>query len=101
MIRTSWLVLPVVASLTFASCSSAPQMKQQAYAKLTNEHTFEYEFPQVWKAIEDSFHNYHVADRDPSEVDPLEMRKLTKRKLETDWILGQSRDKYVEYQVNG
>jgi hypothetical protein len=84
-----------------SGCSSAPSVKQQAYAKLNNEHTFEYEFPEVWKAIEASFHNFKVADRDPSQVGPLEMKKLTKRKLETDWILGQSRDKYIEYKVNG
>jgi hypothetical protein len=82
-------------------CSSGPAVKQQAYAKLANEHTYEYEFPDVWKAIEVSFRNHKVAERDPSEVDTLEMKKLTKRTLETDWILGQSRDKYIEYKVNG
>src|SRR4051812_4697740 len=84
-----------------SACSSSPKIQQQAYAKLNNEHTFEDEFPAVWKALEESFHNYKVADRDPSEVDPLEMKKLTKRTLETDWVLGQSRDKYIEYQING
>lgn len=86
----------------FASaCSSAPRVQQQAYAKLNNEHTYEYEFPDVWKALETSFRNYKVADRDPSEVDPVEMKRITQRKLETDWILGQSRDKYIEYKING
>ncbi len=84
-----------------SACSSAPKVQQQAYAKLNNEHTFEYEFPDVWKAIEDSFHNYKVEERDPADVDPIEMKNLTKRKLETDWIQGQSRDKYIEYAVNG
>jgi hypothetical protein len=92
---------PVLLMILGGGCSSEPTVKQQAYAKLNNEHTFEYEFPDVWKAVEDSFHNFKVADRDPSDVDPIEMKNLTKRRLETDWILGQSRDKYVEYQING
>jgi hypothetical protein len=76
-------------------------MKSQAYAKLKNERTFENDFSTVWKAIEETFRNYRIKERDPKEVDALEMRKLTKRTLETDWIYGQSRDKYQEYQVNG
>src|SRR4051812_48004118 len=95
------LLPPIFALLAFVGCSSAPAVKQQAYAKLASEHTYEYEFPEVWKAVEASFHNFKVADRDPSDVGPLELKKLTRRKLESDWILGQSRDKYVEYQVNG
>jgi hypothetical protein len=87
--------------VTMMGCSSGMTVHQDAYAKLKNEHTYEYEFPDVWKAIEDSFHNYKVADRDPADVDPIELKNLTKRKLETDWIQGQSRDKYIEYQMNG
>jgi hypothetical protein len=41
-----------------------------------------------------------VTQRDPSEVSPLEMKHLRERTLETDWILGQSRDKYIEFKVN-
>lgn len=85
----------------FGACSSALMVKQQQYARLTNEHTFEYEFPDVWKAIEDSFHNYKVDSRNPADVDPIQMKNLTQRTLETDWIQGQSRDKYIEYSVNG
>lgn len=86
--------------LTFA-CSSAQPVKSQAYAKLKQERTFEYEFPVVWKGIEAVFEQYHGLERDPAEVEPQELRKLTKRTLETDWIIGQSRDKYVEYKING
>jgi hypothetical protein len=89
-----------LALLALFGCSSSPKVKQQAYAKLANERDFEYEFPAVWKAIESSFRNYKIAERDPSEVGSLEMNKLSQRRMETDWILGQSRDKYVEYKIN-
>jgi hypothetical protein len=89
-----------MALLALFGCSSSPKVKQQAYAKLANERDFEYEFPVVWKAIESSFRNYKIAERDPSEVGILEMNKLSRRTLTTDWILGQSRDKYIEYKIN-
>lgn len=85
----------------FSACSSAPPVKQQAYAKLRSERTFENEFPVVWKAIESAFRNFKITDRDPSEVNELEMRKLTERSLETDWVYSESRDKYQEYKVDG
>ena len=84
-----------------SGCSSLPPVKQQAYAKLNNERTFEYDFPTVWKGIEETLRNHKIKDRDPEEVDPQEMRKLTRRTLETDWIYGRSQDKHQEYQVNG
>lgn len=85
----------------FTGCSSSPPVKTQAYAKLKNERAFEYEFPAVWKAIEETLRRYRVVDRDPSDVDPVELKRLSKRTLDTDWIYGQSRDKYQEYQING
>lgn len=82
-------------------CSSTRDVKQQSYAELKDEQTFEYEFPVVWKAIESVVKDYRVTDRDPEEVTALEMKKLTERSLKTDWIYARSNEKYVEYQVNG
>src|SRR4051794_2781072 len=93
------LVLSVAALLVHA-CSSGPAVKEQKYAKMLDHRTFEYAFPVVWKGIENVLHNYKVTDRDPADVDPNEMRKLTQRTLETDWIYAESRDKYIEYKVN-
>lgn len=82
-------------------CSSAPATKTQAYAELSNHRVFEYEFPAVWKGIETTLKEYHVTGRDPEEVDSLELRKIKKRTLNSDWVYSQSRDKYEEYDVNG
>jgi len=90
----------VLSGLTLSACSSGPEVKQQAYAKLSNQRTFEYEFPTVWKGIEETVRNYHVTDRDPKDVDANEMRRIRHRSLETDWIFSKSNDKYVEYKVN-
>ncbi len=88
--------------LTFlVGCSSPQPVKTQAYAKLSHQRVFEYDFPKVWKGIEEALRNHKILDRDPKEVNPLELKKLTERTLETDWVYGQSRDKYHEYQVNG
>lgn len=99
----SWSAFFLIALLSgsLMGCSSSPSVKQQGYAKLKNERTFENEFHVVWKGIEESFRKYKIVDRDPSDVDPTELRRLTQRTLDTDWIYGQSRDKYQEYQVNG
>lgn len=85
----------------FTACASGPAVKSQAYAKLKEERTLEYEFPVVWKGIESALKNYKILDRDPEDVGELEMRTLKRRELETDWVYGQSRDKYIEYKVNG
>ena len=90
-----------LAFLSLYGCSSAQPIRTQAYAELNPERTFEYDFPLVWKGIEETLRNFKVVDRNPKNVDPLEMRNLTHRTLETDWIYGQSRDKYHEFQVNG
>jgi hypothetical protein len=95
-------LLPVLTlSLLGAACSSSPAVKTTAYAALNDHRTFEYEFPVVWKAIEEVFRGYKVTDRDPEEVTPLEMRQLARRTLKTEWSYGKSRDKYQEYKVNG
>ncbi len=97
----SLLAAFVLLSFTLAGCSSAPEIKQQSFAKLSNERTFENDFVMVWKGIEDAVRNYKVLERDPKSVDPLELGKLTERSLKTDWIYGRSNDKYQEYKVNG
>ncbi|MBY0471147.1 hypothetical protein K2X30_08275 [bacterium] len=94
-------LLTVLTSSIIVGCSSTPPVKAQAYANLKDEKTFEYEFPMVWKGIEATLRNYKIAERDPEEVEPLEMQKIKKRTLQTDWIYGQSRDKYQEYKING
>lgn len=83
------------------SCSSLPSVQRQHYAQLNNAKVFEYEFPVVWKAIEEVFRKNKIISRDPENATPLEMKKLSRRSLETDWVYGQSRDKYIEYSVNG
>jgi hypothetical protein len=84
-----------------SGCSSSPEMKTQAYGQLSNQRSYEYDFPTVWKGIEESLRKYHVVSRSPDDVNSVELKKLKRRKLETDWIYSQSRDKYQEYSVNG
>jgi hypothetical protein len=83
-----------------SGCASTPPVKSQAYAKLANHRTFENDLPTVWKGVESALHNFKITKRDPDDVNEMEMKKLTHRKLETDWIYTQSRDKYEEYTVN-
>lgn len=97
MRTTLFAILPLLA---LTACSSGPPVQEQAYAKLRDARTFEYDFPTTWKAIEAAFSNYKVTNRDPADVGVLDMKKLTRRRLDTDWIYGQSRDKYIEYKVN-
>lgn len=103
MSKTAFFVvnLSILLALALSGCSSSPPVKTQAYAQLQSERTFENEFPTVWKAIEETLRNYKVTSRSPENVDPLEMKKLTQRKLETDWVYTKSNDKYHEYKVNG
>lgn len=93
-------MLPIAVAFLACGCASSPVVKSEAYAELRNHRTFEYEFPAVWKAIEETLRNTKVTDRDPDEVNDLEMRKLARRTLKTDWAYGRSRDKYQEYTVN-
>lgn len=84
-----------------SACSSTRPVKSQAYARLSGEKTFEYDFSTVWKGVEAAARGWKITDRDPEEVKPSEENQITERKLETDWIYTRSNDKYVEYQVNG
>ena len=100
----SLTALGVMVALVYASgCSSVgvPPVQSQAYAALGHERVFESEFHLVWKALEEAMHKVKVVDRDPSEVDSGELKRLTRRTMETDWAYTQSRDKYQEYKVNG
>ncbi len=82
-------------------CSSSPAIKKQAYAKLNNQKTYEYEFLSVWKALEETLRNFKIIKKDPDELNSVEIQKITYGTLETDWIYTQSRDKYQEYLING
>lgn len=90
--------LVMVAAL---GCSSAAKTQSQKFAKLPTERTFEFELPETWKGIETVFSKYKVLERDPEEVGPNDWKDLTERELRTDWVISRSRDKYVEYKVNG
>lgn len=81
--------------------SSGPVVQQEQYAHLSNTRTLQYDFPTVWNGIEEAFRGYKIVSRNPNKVDTLDMKHLTKRTLETDWIYSQSRDKYQEATVNG
>ena len=98
--KNSILVTFILLGWIFSGCTSTPALKTQAYAQLKQERIYEYDFPVVWKAIEEVFRNYKITDRDPSTVSVVEMRKINERSLRTDWIYARSRDKYEEYEVN-
>ncbi len=82
-------------------CASNSPVKAQAYAQLQNQRVFEQEFSLVWKGIETALKNHKMIKKDPEEASALELQKLSERTLETDWVYSQSRDKYIEYKVNG
>ena len=87
-------------AVSVVGCSHGGQVKTMAYASMPDHRTYEFEFPIVWKAIENAVRGIKIDDRSPGEVSVQEMRKLAKRSLRTDWIFTQSNDKYREYQVN-
>lgn len=99
--KRSLSALSLVTILFVSACSSGPEVKSQAYATLASEKTFEEELPLVWKATLESLRNYKISDRDPKSATPVEMKEISEASLKTDWIYSQSRDKYVEYKVNG
>ena len=93
--------------ISLASCASPSPVKTQAYAKLKNQRTFENDLPVVWNATTKVFENYKLVsrepkgDRDSDHEETNAMNKRTEASLETDWSYAQSRDKYVEFKVNG
>jgi len=80
--RVVRLAVFLAAALPLA-CSSTPGIKRQEYAALRDHRTFEYEFPFVWEAIESAIGGYRILERDPEEVTPVDLRKLTERSAET------------------
>ena len=100
-LKLACLITLSVLTVPILSCSSLPEVKSQAFAPLKDEQTFETDFPTTWKAIEASLRQIRVISKDPSEASPLELKKLKRRSLQTDWIFSQSRTKYIDYEVNG
>ncbi|MGE4108241.1 MAG: hypothetical protein AB7F66_13585 [Bacteriovoracia bacterium] len=98
--QLSLLSLGLSLGVVGTACSSAMKVQSQKYAKLRERWTFENDFPEVWAGIERALSKYKVVDRDPEEVNAVEMKKLAERRLSTDWIYSESRDKYVEFKVN-
>jgi hypothetical protein len=94
------IVLSIALGALTAGCAGTPAVRSQAYAPLRSERDFEYELRPVWDAIEGALRNQKIQRRDPDEVQELEWKSLKERKLETDWIYSQSREKYQEYRVN-
>lgn len=84
-----------------SGCTSGPKYQTQKYAQLKAEQTFEREFSKVWMALEKVLENQNVIERDPSKIENHQLNDLEKRSLKTDWVYGTSKDKYVEYKVNG
>lgn len=101
MNRLGWIGFVCLALGGVSACSSTQEVRQQDYAVLSNQDTFEEEFGLVWKAIEETVRNYTVLEKDPDFVSPKEMKHLAERTLRTDWVYGQSNDKYVTYQIKG
>jgi hypothetical protein len=89
-----------VSMLGLSACSSGPDVRQEDYARLKDSRTFEYEFPTVWHAIEDTFRSYVVTNRDPNKVGINEMKKIRGRSLDTDWVYSRSTEKYIEFKIN-
>ena len=87
--------------ISLTACSSPPPLKKLAYAELPDQRDFEHEFSTVWHSIEKALRGQKILERDPEEANEVELKRLSKRTIETDWIYAESRDKYQEYQVNG
>lgn len=97
----------IAASIVFAGllfwggCATSSSIQQEKYAPVRTDWTLDgMEFYSTWKAIESAMRGYKVRSRDPDEVSELDLKKLRRRSLETEWIYGRSRDKYIEVVVN-
>lgn len=93
--------LALVSLLATGCASGGGKVEKQAYAKLQGSRTFEYDFPTVWNGVESAIRGQKVVERDPEEVDPIEMKNLTRRTLETDWVYTRSTEHFQAYKVNG
>lgn len=96
-----WGMVMVASALLSGCAAPVVEHQRQSYAKYSDTRTLEYGMPQVWKAIEATLRNHKIVDRTPTEVDVIEMKTLKRRTIETDWINSQSRNRYVNYTVNG
>ncbi len=95
------LTTPVLISALASCASSGPDVQKQAYAKLQGTAVVEYDFASTWKGIEAAVRNLKVNERDPKEVDAHELKNLTRRSLETEWVYTQSNEHFQAYEVNG
>jgi hypothetical protein len=93
-----WLLVLLLTALP--ACSSGSKVRTQEYARLSEKRQFEYELPIVWRGIENALHGYKITKREPSEVNEVQLKHLTRRKLETDWIYSESKTRYQEYRSN-
>lgn len=87
------LLVSVAWVTTLGGCASTREVRSQDYAQLKQELTFEHELPVVWKGLQSALSKHKIVEMDDED--------LKERELETDWIYSRSRDKYVEYKVNG
>lgn len=94
-------LLGFACAVSVVACTSGPEVKRQAYARYASERQFEHPFATTWGGIEAAVRDWKVVERDPEEVNSVELKRLTERELATDWIFTQSRDRYHEYKVNG
>lgn len=88
-------LLVIMTLVSVSGCSSSPEVKKQAYATLSSERVFETEFKPLWKSVLETFRQYKIDKKDVNEG-----RDIQRGMLRTDWVLSESRDKYIEYKVN-
>jgi len=96
----SLLALLLVSPIGLVGCATSAPYKTQEYAAQRTDRVFEHEMKVVYKAIEKAFEKQKFKSRSPKKVTPTELSQLKEATWETDWVYSQSRDKYVEYEVN-
>lgn len=87
--------------LAWTGCASALPVKRQEYAASRTERVLEVEWMDVLRAVDETLRLQRVVKRTPDTDDLLELRRADERTWDTDWVESQSRDKYVEYQLEG
>lgn len=97
----AFLFCSVAALLGVTGCASALPVKRQEYAASRTERVLEAEWMDVLRAVDSTLRLQRVVKRTPDTEDVLELRRADERTWETGWIESQSRDKYVEYQLDG
>ncbi len=100
--KKTLLLLTFGLTVSLTHCSSAPKIQSLAYAHLSPAKFFAgAELPALWHAIETVASPYKVTRRDPSEANPLELKRRSRCSLETDWTYGQSREQAIVTQHAG